>query len=291
MKITMSLAFVTALILRGLTLASEMRHVMNIHRFQSDGIRQDSAAVRLTVVYDNNPLVVGLQTAWGFACLAEVGTTTLLFDTGGDGKILLENMQKLKIQPEHVDLVVISHIHQDHLGGLNAFLKKNSRLLVYIPKSFPPAVSSDIETAGAKVSRVGSHQELRPNIFTLGEFQGSIKEQALAIRTSQGLVVITGCAHPGILNIVRKTKEVFPDEPIYLVMGGFHLGGLHAAEISKIVQSFKELGVQKVAPCHCSGETARMLFKTAYGKNFIEMGVGGKVEIPAVADEAIQKGQ
>jgi 7,8-dihydropterin-6-yl-methyl-4-(beta-D-ribofuranosyl)aminobenzene 5'-phosphate synthase len=291
MKTTIDLLFLGALVLIGFTPSNAQEHGMNTQNFPSQGGRQDSAAVHLTVVFDNNPLVAGLQTAWGFGCLAEVGATTLLFDTGGDGKILLGNMEKLKIHPDRVDLVVISHIHDDHLGGLHEFLRKHSRLTVCIPQSFPPKVSGDIQTAGANVVRVESYQELRPNIFTLGEFQGRINEQALAIRTCQGLAVITGCAHPGIVDIVRKAKSVFPNESIHLVMGGFHLGGLQAADISKVVQNFKELGVQKVAPCHCSGETARGLFKKVYGENFIEMGVGGRIDIPPAIEGGGQKVQ
>ena len=78
----------------------------------------------ITVIYDNNPYKEGLETAWGFAASITGTEKTILFDTGGDGSILLNNMQKLAIDPNGIDTVVLSHIHPDHTGGLNSFLEK-----------------------------------------------------------------------------------------------------------------------------------------------------------------------
>jgi 7,8-dihydropterin-6-yl-methyl-4-(beta-D-ribofuranosyl)aminobenzene 5'-phosphate synthase len=87
------------------------------------------------------------------------------------------------------------------------------------------------------------------------------------------LIVITGCAHPGIVKIVNKAKDLFKNT-VLLVMGGFHLGGESKGEIENIISSFRKLGVSYVGPCHCSGDTARQLFKKEYGENFINVGVG-----------------
>ena len=91
----------------------------------------------VTVVYDNNPYKEGLETAWGFSCLITGSEKTILFDTGGDGSSLLGNMEKLAIEPDSIDTVVLSHIHGDHTGGLHSFLEKNHEITVYLPKSFP----------------------------------------------------------------------------------------------------------------------------------------------------------
>jgi len=101
----------------------------------------------------------------------------------------------------------------------------------------------------------------------------SIPEQALVIRTGQGLVIITGCAHPGIVAIVEQAQEMFA-EPIHLVLGGFHLGSKNIAEIDAIRRDFRRLGVAQVAPCHCTGERAISMFAAEYGDNFIQTGVG-----------------
>jgi len=268
-------------ILWAILFLSNEEHVMSSQNLKSSKSQHNFVDVHLTIVYDNNPLVPDLQTDWGFGCVVKVGETTLLFDTGGNGSLLLDNMDKLGIDPESIDVVMISHIHRDHLGGLDEFLDENSNVTVYIPKSFPKEAIQDIKYLGANPVLIDTVEELRRNIFTLGEFGGGIPEQALAILTSKGLVVITGCAHPGILTILEKAKKEFPDTPIYFVTGGFHLGGNSILKVSKIVEAFQAMGVQKVSPCHCSGETARSLFEKAYGENYVEMGIGGVFEIKA----------
>jgi 7,8-dihydropterin-6-yl-methyl-4-(beta-D-ribofuranosyl)aminobenzene 5'-phosphate synthase len=115
-------------------------------------------------------------------------------------------------------------------------------------------------------------------VYSTGELGDGIKEQSLVIETAQGLVVITGCAHPGVVNIVRQAKELAGGE-VYLVLGGFHLGNTSTAEITGIIEDFQQLGVQKAAPCHCSGDVARRLFDEAYGEDFNPAGVGSRLEV------------
>ena len=91
----------------------------------------------LTIVYDNNAYNPKLQTDWGFACLIEWDDTTLLFDTGGKGDLLLSNITKFDLDPGEVDVVVLSHIHGDHTGGLNHLLATGVQPLVYVPRAFP----------------------------------------------------------------------------------------------------------------------------------------------------------
>lgn len=115
--------------------------------------------------------------------------------------------------------------------------------------------------------------EISDDLYTTGEMGTGIIEQALVLKTNKGLVVVTGCAHPGIAEIARRAKEVGGDE-IYLVLGGFHLGQASNAEIEQIIAAFRQLGVQKVGPCHCTGDKAIGYFRKAYGEGFIECGVG-----------------
>lgn len=83
--------------------------------------------VALTIVYDNNPYDERLETAWGFGCYVNVDGVRILFDTGGDPSILLENMAKLNIDVREIEIIVLSHIHGDHVGGLFGVLELNSR--------------------------------------------------------------------------------------------------------------------------------------------------------------------
>ena len=229
--------------------------------------------MRIVVVYDNNPYKAGLETAWGFSCLVMGTGKTILFDTGGDGRLLLDNMKRLGVAPEQVDVVVLSHIHGDHTGGLHDFLEKNHDVSVYLPKSFPERFKKDVKAQGAKVVEVEQPLEICKHVYSTGELGTWIKEQSLVVRTDMGLIVITGCAHPGIVEIVNYAKGRFEDD-VYFVMGGFHLGGAGRSELEKIVLSFKKLGVQYVGPCHCSGDPARKLFRVKYRKNFVDVGAG-----------------
>ena len=98
------------------------------------------------------------------------------------------------------------------------------------------------------------------------------------IHTTQGLVVLTGCAHPGVVDMVEKAREMLEDR-VTLVMGGFHLSGTSVERIGHIVADLKTLDVERVAPCHCSGDVARRTFKEAYGKHFIPAGLGFRLEM------------
>jgi len=231
----------------------------------------------LTIVYDNNAYDPRLRTAWGFACWLQRGDTCLLFDTGGDASILLGNMSILGLNPQDIDVVVFSHIHGDHTGGLMDLLATGARLQVYLPISFPEQFKSSLREL-VTVHEVSKAQEILPGIYTTGEMGTDIREQGLIVQTNQGLVVITGCAHPGIVEMVRQAKVVFDDE-IYLVIGGFHLGGLSASRIREVCVAFRELGVQKLAPCHCTGEQAMRIFATEFEGNYMHCGVGRVIDL------------
>jgi 7,8-dihydropterin-6-yl-methyl-4-(beta-D-ribofuranosyl)aminobenzene 5'-phosphate synthase len=99
----------------------------------------------------------------------------------------------------------------------------------------------------------------------------------LAVETDEGLVVVTGCAHPGIVDMVHCAKEV-ADGEVILVMGGFHLGGASQGRIERIIGDLRGLGVKRVAPCHCTGDKARQAFVDAFGDDAVLAGVGWSTE-------------
>jgi len=229
--------------------------------------------ISITVIYDNNQYKKGLETDWGFSCLIKTNKEAILFDTGGDGSILLSNMKKQGIKPGEIDMVVLSHIHGDHVGGLSSFLKKNPDVIVYLPRSFPESFKNRVRKYGAEVIEVKKPMEICAGIYSTGELGTWVKEQSLIINTEKGLIVITGCAHPGVVKIINTAKELL-GKPVLLVLGGFHLVGRSKQEIDRIIHGFRNLGVHFVGPCHCSGDLARELFKKEYKKNFINIGVG-----------------
>jgi 7,8-dihydropterin-6-yl-methyl-4-(beta-D-ribofuranosyl)aminobenzene 5'-phosphate synthase len=239
-----------------------------------DSTTEAGYELKLTIVYDNNEFDPQLETKWGFSCLVEGLKRTVLFDTGGDSDTLLGNMKKLKIAPKQIDIIVLSHIHGDHVGGLSGFLEENRDVIVYLPESFPESFKEETSSFGAEVVEVSQAEELFSNVYTTGELGNGIKEQSLIVTTSQGLVVITGCAHPGVVNIVNKAKDMMAGKNVYLVIGGFHMSGVSAHQIQSVIEGFRQLGVRKVAPCHCSGDETRKLFREKYKEDYINSGAG-----------------
>ncbi|MEA3432526.1 MAG: MBL fold metallo-hydrolase, partial [candidate division WOR-3 bacterium] len=137
-----------------------------------------------TIVYNNVPYNENLTTAWGFSCLIDLKDKSLLFDTGGIGSILLDNMRKLKIDSKNIDIVVLSHIHADHVGGLWSLLEQNKDIVVYLPASFPGDFKNRIKKTGARFISVQKHTKICDNIYSTGELGGALlREQSLIIDT------------------------------------------------------------------------------------------------------------
>ncbi len=231
----------------------------------------------ITIVYNNIAHDARLDTPWGFAALIEYADQRILFDTGGDSPTLLSNMAILDKDPAAVQKVVLSHMHADHVEGLHGFLETGVRPTTYIPPSFPRSFKDPVREI-TDVVEVTPGLEIAEGMFSTGETPGSPAEQSLVVESRAGLVVITGCAHPGIVEIVRRAKEL-SDEPVFLAMGGFHLGDRRENQITKILADLRQLEVQRVAPSHCTGEDAIQMFAAEYGDKFIRSGAGTVITI------------
>lgn len=238
----------------------------------------DAAALRISVVFNNVPLAPGLKTAWGFAAVVEGTEHSLLFDTGGDGAVLLANMERMGTDPQGIDAVFLSHFHADHTGGLSAFLRRSPHVTVYMPASFPRQLRDATAAHGARVVVLAEPAHLFGRVYSSGPLGRDTEEQALIVDTPTGLVVMTGCAHPGVVEVVREAKRYLGKE-IRLLIGGFHLQALSEGRLATIIADLKALGVAQVAPSHCTGERAMALFRQAWGKDFLEGGCGAVIEV------------
>ena len=239
----------------------------------------NAAESELIVIYDNHTLKKELTSAWGFSCLINHPRYHILFDTGGDSSILLKNMNRMDIDPRIVDSIVLSHIHGDHVGGLSGLLQYHHDVTVYLPKSFPRSFKEGVILTGARVKEVKEPVMIHSGVYTTGELGVGIKEQSLVLKTREGLCIVTGCAHPGIIEIVKQARRLFRDK-VHLLIGGFHLMGGSSKEIKGIIKNLEELEVEMVAPCHCSGDTARKFFGQHFKESYIECGAGLALEIP-----------
>jgi 7,8-dihydropterin-6-yl-methyl-4-(beta-D-ribofuranosyl)aminobenzene 5'-phosphate synthase len=237
------------------------------------------SGIEITILYNNVPHTPGCLCQWGFACLIRGAEETILFDTGGNGRVLLANMERLGVDPGEIDCVVLSHGHGDHTGGVRELLPHLKPARWYIPEDFAARFRKSLERAGHRVIPVDGPVEIVPAVFSTGELGSGIKEHSLIVETKSGLIVVTGCAHPGIVHITttaRKQRE----QNVHLILGGFHLGSTSEAGLARIVEQLQALGVEKVAPSHCSGDRAMMLFADAWKENCISSGCGARITVP-----------
>jgi 7,8-dihydropterin-6-yl-methyl-4-(beta-D-ribofuranosyl)aminobenzene 5'-phosphate synthase len=236
-------------------------------------LQGQSKVNEITILFDNyvdNPMT---KSGWGWACLINYNNNKILFDAGGDETIFAYNLKNLEVDISNLNSVIFSHEHGDHTAGLNYVLNSNDNLKVYVPISFSGKFEELVKSKNGKLIRVSTPMEICGGVFSTGEMGIQIKEQSLILDTEKGLVIITGCSHQGIINVLQKAKEIL-NKNIYMVLGGFHLLQHSNNSVIDIIKEFKILGVEICGATHCTGEEQIQLFRESFGKNFKELGTG-----------------
>jgi 7,8-dihydropterin-6-yl-methyl-4-(beta-D-ribofuranosyl)aminobenzene 5'-phosphate synthase len=275
--------------------------------------RADQSSSRVTVLYDAFGSPSKLVKDWGYAALVEYGGKRILFDTGNDAGILEHNVAQLGIDLKRLDAVVISHRHGDHTSGLTYLLKVNPGVVVYVPQEvsffkarFPPgflqrdsSLPDDLHYYEDKEPQrwvsgtpweqahfqiVAQTTEIFPGFFlisTQSHKPGTqeMNELSLVMRTPKGLVVVVGCSHPGVENILEQAVKIDPQ--LYLVTGGFHLVLAPREEVERVARILHDdLKVERVAPSHCTSELGFAVFLATFKERFDHAGLGAVIPLP-----------
>lgn len=224
--------------------------------------------MKITLIAEGSTKQDRKSLRWGLAFL--IGD--VLFDAFGREDVFWENVRRFKIDLSRVKRVVISHEDWDHIDALGGFLRtRRAGTPVFLCARSVRKLKKMVRDNGGKLCQVSGPCRIAPGIFSLGQMRadtgrGILYEQALVIKSRNGFSVITGCAHPGIVPIVRRAVKVF-GKKLYAVCGGFHMKDHSQEENQKIIAELQALGVKKVIPLHCTGAAATRQFKKMYRQN------------------------
>ena len=237
--------------------------------------------MEIKVIAEASTKLQRLFVGWGVSFLVN---NDILFDTFSTPDTLKHNLSKQGVKISSFKHLVISHDHWDHTGGVRVVLYNNPGIKVYLCPGFSNEFRNIVTQYNCRIIDCRVFTEIRDNIYTTGEICGTyngktIFEQSLVIKNNDGLSVITGCAHPGIISILKRIKEYFDNYPVKLLLGGFHLHNKTATEILCTIDSLKNMGIKTVAPCHCTGKLACGLFKEKFRENFIGINTGSIINV------------
>jgi 7,8-dihydropterin-6-yl-methyl-4-(beta-D-ribofuranosyl)aminobenzene 5'-phosphate synthase len=264
------------MIRRTMVLASLLTSFTNL---PTSGLEPSSDS--LTVVYDHVSGKAGgdLEPGFGFSAFVRFNGKVILFDTGGERSILARNLKTLKLDSVPLDAVVISHNHWDHVYGLPAVAGNTP---AYVPGSALDGIRQ--QNPRASLVAVEESMEIAPRTWVVGpmsvEYRGvPLSEQVLVLEKNDGLAVIVGCSHPGIVAIVETVKERFGDRSIALIAGGMHLRDTSESGIESIASDLKRLGVNRIAPSHCTGDRAVEIFRRHWTGTVLPFDLGDRLPL------------
>jgi 7,8-dihydropterin-6-yl-methyl-4-(beta-D-ribofuranosyl)aminobenzene 5'-phosphate synthase len=228
----------------------------------------------ISILYDNRA-EEELRPGWGFSAWISVGDESVLFDTGADKLVFEHNARALGCNLSTLGALVLSHDHCDHVGAVTAVTRKGLRL--FVPAKFARRFAG-LRRSGVQVIAVRGPEQICPGVKSTGQSGRRIREQALLVDGTEGPIPITGCAHPGIVAVANLATNL-AGRPLALIVGGFHLYRNDEAEVRYVAEQLLRLGVERIAPCHCTGDAATAILRDAFGERFVEVSAGNQVRV------------
>ncbi len=266
--------------------------------------------MEIRVVAENSIYKEKLLAEHGLAFWIKMGNTEYLFDTG-QGLVLDNNLEELGINIDDLAGILLSHGHYDHANGLKGLFEVRSDLRLYghsdifIPKYSQR--SSGLLYRGMNITRddvenfisVNEAREIEEGLWMTGEIAVDNREeilrpdykvkvddelkvdqfrddQALFIETEEGIVVLLGCSHSGVVNTLKYIKELTAGQRIAAIIGGMHLIHADMERIDAIIDYLQELDFDLLAPLHCTGFKAAARMNSVFKDRVVAGGVGRK---------------
>ncbi len=260
----------------------------------------------------------GLLGEHGFSCHLQTPAGNFLFDTGG-GMTIMNNAELLGIDFTRLQGIMFSHGHFDHTGGLRQVLEKTGEIPIYahpdlfskhfsknsgkmhnigIPwpqveleelgadfkfSTTPQKVTPDLLLSG-EVPRISKVETGDPNLLSLAEDGTQITDPlhddlSLFIHTDKGLVILLGCAHAGLLNIIDHAIKLTGERKIHMVLGGTHLKFCSEEQMAATLDRLEELDVDLIGASHCTGLRGARMLSERFGQRFFSASVGVEIDI------------
>lgn len=261
---------------------------------------------------------LGLMGEHGFACHLQTPHGNFLFDTGG-GQTIIPNSEKLGIDLNNLQGLIFSHGHLDHTGGLQQVLERSDPIPIYAhPDMFSVRHSSnggrlreigipwsraELEQMGAEfqldkmpqqiapgltlsgeIPRVSSCETGDPNLVLMTDQGTSIRDPllddySLFIDSPKGLVILLGCAHAGVLNIIEHACKVTGQNKIHMLLGGTHLKFSSQQQLDVTLNRLEELQIDKIGVSHCTGLRQAQILAERFGDKFFNATVGVETNV------------
>lgn len=275
------------------------------------GVKEINKNLEVNILVNNTVYKKGFLAEHGLSFHFKYQGKEYLFDTG-HGETLFFNAEKLAIDLKNIDTIFLSHGHDDHTGGLKRLLQANHKIRVFahsdlfLPKH--KKIDNHFYFNGVKIKKtqITNFQAAEKNkkaaegIYSITEIKTSPKlykdfsekrciiknnkkkvdlfndENTIFIESEKGIVILLGCSHKGVVNIIDEIRSKLGDKKIKAILGGMHLKTATKKEVTEIIDYFKLIDFDLLVPIHCTGRVAALRFKEAFGEKVKLASVGDK---------------